>query len=286
MDPDTLDPRLLLSKPADYEVTDGLVNISSREIDLMDFDATTSGDVIFDIPRPSWTEPTINYCTKSSKVIIPNFKDASPSYFSTFNLAKVNMDYGMSDINTTMDIGGSDGCPRHSIFKKGPCLMMNKSVGDNSVDIGALENDTLDGTAPCHSTIPLSNPDLTNKAINCAEDQMVHSMDQILQSSTASQSKSTTDVGYSRHNRSTNSPLPIVLRQICPGGSAARKRGELKGWTEYRPKSSGVMATRAKITTEDWQEHRPFIEQLYLVENMKLKDMMQTMEIGFGFVAT
>ena len=65
-----------------------------------------------------------------------------------------------------------------------------------------------------------------------------------------------------------------------------RKRGELKGWTEYRPKSSGVMATRSKITTDDWQEHRPFIEQLYVVENLKLKDVMKTMEIRFGFVAT
>jgi hypothetical protein len=170
-------------------------------------------------------------------------------------MAKVNMDCDMSDVNTT------------------------------------LENDTLDGTAPCHGTIPPRNPDLGNKAIKIAEDQEIHSIDQILQSSTASQSKSAIDVGYSHHNRSSNSPLPTVLRQICPGsrchgGSAARKRAELKGWTEYRPKNPGVSATRAKITTEDWQEHRPFIEQLYLVENVKLKDVMQTMEIGFGFVAT
>jgi hypothetical protein len=281
MDLDTLDPRFLLSKPVDYEVADGLVGFSSIEIDLMDFDTTTSGDLTFDITKPSWTEPnTINCCTKNSNVINPNFKDAGSVDFSTFNLdrmAKANMDYGMPDTNTTMDLDNSP---------MGPYSMMNNSVGNNSVHIGVLENDTPDGTAPCHSTIPLSNPDLSTKAIEIAEDQEIHSIGQILQSPTASRSKSTTDDGYSRHNRSTNSPLPTLPRQICLGGSAARKRSELKGWKESRPKSPGVLATRAKFTTEDWQEHRPFIEQLYLVENMKLKDMMHTMEIGFGFVAT
>jgi hypothetical protein len=46
------------------------------------------------------------------------------------------------------------------------------------------------------------------------------------------------------------------------------------------------LTTRAKITADDWEDHRPFIEELYLVENVKLRDVMQIMENKFNFVAT
>lgn len=40
------------------------------------------------------------------------------------------------------------------------------------------------------------------------------------------------------------------------------------------------------ITAEDWEDYRPFLEQLYVVENVKLKEVMKILETKFGFVAT
>ena len=55
---------------------------------------------------------------------------------------------------------------------------------------------------------------------------------------------------------------------------------------EFGPRGFDMRAKRAKITAHDWQEYRPFLEQLYLVENVKLKDVMEIMETRFGFAAT
>ena len=52
------------------------------------------------------------------------------------------------------------------------------------------------------------------------------------------------------------------------------------------PKCAGTWRMRDEITTQDWEEYRPFLEQLYIVEEMKLKDVMQALRVKFGFVAT
>jgi Clr5 domain len=52
------------------------------------------------------------------------------------------------------------------------------------------------------------------------------------------------------------------------------------------PNCPEELETRAKPDEDDWEIHKPFIEQLYIEENLKLRDVMQILEIKFDFKAT
>jgi Clr5 domain len=42
---------------------------------------------------------------------------------------------------------------------------------------------------------------------------------------------------------------------------------------------------RSTPTSEEWLVYYPIFKQLYVVENMKLKDVQRTLEGQFGFIA-
>jgi hypothetical protein len=62
---------------------------------------------------------------------------------------------------------------------------------------------------------------------------------------------------------------------VAPPHPQAQKRKCPDEWT-----------TRVNLDEEDWSIHKPIISQLYIKEEMKLKDVMLILEAKFGFKAT
>lgn len=232
---------------------------------------------------------TIDFGTMDFIITNLDFTDASSMDFSAIDLGRMSaapMDSGVMDTNTLGDLGASESVPIHSACTVRPHSLINNGMDNESMDIGALENDTICVPGPHHDTVRSSTFDISNKDIGIAGNQQMHVLDRTLQPSAAGQCNGAIEVGYIPHYRSMTRPHPELPWQICPGNSTTR------GWItsdycrEYRSECLDLWAARAKITADDWQEYRPFLEQLYIVEKVKLKDVMQILKIKFGFVAT
>lgn len=53
-----------------------------------------------------------------------------------------------------------------------------------------------------------------------------------------------------------------------------------------QPSQTQNVGIASRVVIDDWEDYRPFIEQLYIEENMKLEEVMQVLKTKFGFEAT
>ena len=95
-------------------------------------------------------------------------------------------------------------------------------------------------------------------------DQQLNSMGQFSQPPATPELTNTTNLGGPQHAKSAHSASQVLPKQTRPGGSAKRE----------------------PITSDDWEDYRPIIEQLYIIENVKLTDVMKILKAKFGFEAT
>jgi hypothetical protein len=130
-----------------------------------------------------------------------------------------------------------------------------------------------------------ANPDPSTKGTDNLEGQQVRFSYQEWQSSTAGPCDGTSHGCYHLQHSQTIFPHSTPPKGAGFRGFPENKNMRSGNWKEYQPKSLDTLATRKNITTDDWEDHRPFIEQLYLVENGKLEDVMQIMMARFGFEA-
>jgi hypothetical protein len=289
MHSDTRDPHLLLSKTVDVEVVDGLINFPSTNVGL----DMNSGITVPDLMVPG----TIDLRTPQSEEVEPDSVE-----FGIVNSGST--DFGEVDLSENFDALASCGMsrldePTVGLFERGPTLRLpttsvrmgpgastNQRMEWEMIDVDGVGNNSVDVTMTHHSTTSSNKFKYGTKVIDTREDQQMHSSNQELSPSAVSQCDDATNVGYPPICSSATTQRLRSPEQVSAEGSTVRKRNRSDEWREYKPKCHDESATKARVTADEWQEYQPFLEQLYVVENMKLKDVMQILETKFGFVAT
>lgn len=271
---DTIDPRSLLSGPANSEATDMGMNIPPTGFSFVDF-GNISVDVDFGMMKPGLQEPrTADFSVMGLKFIHPNFANlsavdvgeiaAGPEGYCLFPSGLVHSRKRGSDVmghDTMLNQKANDAMML-------PDMPKNNLVaaGMNHHDLTGLSN--LNPTARGIGTIGILRKHLANQASNLL---------------TGGSRDNSCDASFLHQHRLTTTPNPKWSVRTCLGDSAARKGVKSNNWREYQPKPRDASVG---ITAEDWQDYRPFLEQLYVVENVKLKEVMKILETKFGFVAT
>jgi hypothetical protein len=144
------------------------------------------------------------------------------------------------------------------------CSTINvRSTDDVMTGMGVLGHPTMNDNAAHYHPMGLDNLNLSIRAA-MAGAQQVSSAWQFLQPTAAPQLTNTPNLGGPQHAKFIHVPTKKLPERKCLGGRVARKR----------------------VTSDDWQEYRPFIEQLYIAENVKLTDVMKILKAKFGFEAT
>ena len=297
-DSDTIDPRSLLSRPLNSNAADVTIDDPDVGLGPIDFGDIDFGDVVFNDKNFAMTKPGLQ------ELEATEFGRMEPGSMDFDDIDSGLADFGAVDFNEiaicpadsgtielgTTSFGMFESGPTYGFTtafdSMGPGTMADHRIDNGMMDNNVLENDTVDNTVTQHDLTDMSNLNPSTGGTDAAGDQQVRLSKQKSQPSAAEQRDGAIDLGYPRHHSLTTSPHPTLPGQICLGGSTAGKGVKLDGWREYQPKRSNTLATSAKITMDDWQDVRPFLEQLYVVENVKLKDVVKILWTKFGFVAT
>jgi hypothetical protein len=318
MHPDTLDPRLLLSKPLDLEdmhshtldphlllptpmeigVLDGLIDFQRTDVGSVDFNTMTFGDMDSGMTEPDLTEPgTIDLSTLQFEEVGPDDVEFGFVNSGSMNLGDVDLsenvdapaDCGRSRLDATsfglFEREATLSLPATSVRMR-PGTSTNQRMDWDIVDVDVLHNNSVDVAMTHHGLTGFNRLNFGTKGIDIGGDQQIPSSNQELPPSAASHCDDATNAGHPPPRRSATIPRLTSPKQVSPEGSAVKKNIRSDEWREYKPKCHDESATRARVTADEWQEYQPFLEQLYVVENVRLKDVMQSLETKFGFVAT
>jgi hypothetical protein len=139
-----------------------------------------------------------------------------------------------------------------------------RSRDDVMMGMGVLEYPTMNVTAARYYPVGLDNLNFSMRGDVMAGSQQVNSTGQFPQPPATPKLTSTPNLGGPQPAKSTHLASQLLPKQTRLGGSAKRE----------------------PITSDDWEDHRPFIEQLYITENVKLTDVMKILKAKFGFEAT
>lgn len=282
----------------DYDTADVPNDFQSANIASVGFSNHTFGHIGYSMSKPARAQPgTINF----TSLYFDNF-DANSMGFGIANSGSTesgNINYSENPWATTdsetsglceMGFCSLESETTHALMAPsdtiGAVTITGQSMNHDRIDVNRLDSNSADVTLTNYDLI--GSCDL-NPGIGGTDNlggQQIQSSHQKWQTSAAGQCNGTSTGVYHLQHSQTPFPHPISPKQPGLGIIPASNNMRPDNWKEYQPKGLDMLTTRAKITADDWEDHRPFIEQLYLVENVKLKDMMQIMETRFGFVAT
>jgi hypothetical protein len=281
-----------------YEIADDLIDFRSKDVSSVDLDTMTFGDTDFGMTKPGWTGPgtidlsTLQFDDSGAGFVEFDFINSGSTDFGDVNFIENHgapADSGMPGLDLTGFEMFENG-PKYSLTAASdtmaPCTMAHQRMYQSMKDVDVLERNSINVTMAHNDPTGLGSLGLSRRGSNAEGDQRNHSSCTTLQPSTSGPCHGAIKVGYPHPYSSTTFPHSVLPTQIRPGASTSRKQVKSGESNEYQPKCSEASPPRTKITADEWQEYRPFLEQLYVVEGVKLKDVMKILETKFGFVAT
>jgi hypothetical protein len=261
MVPETVNPQALQLQSTNFDTTDGWMDIPSTGLGPEDSDTTILGNAD--------GAKTISGLTESETVNFGfDLVDSGATIDCVFDLEWMTtgrIDTGSLQL-ATMDFNASynytiPGFTAASVS----CGTTNVRNADGVMtDVDVLEYPTMNVAAAHYHPTGLEDFNFSMRGATMAGGQQVNSTGQFSQPPAIPQLTNTSDLGGHQHAKSTHLASQLLAKQTRLGGSAKREL----------------------ITSDDWEDHRPFIEQLYITENAKLTDVMKILKVKFGFEAT
>ena len=261
MVPETVNPQALQLQSTNFDAADGRMDFPSTDLGPEDFDTMTLRNVDGDKTKSGLMESET-----------ANFGFDSVNSGSTMDRAceLELMTAGRIDTGSlqlaTMGFDAYYNCviPGFTTASVSCGTTNVRSIGDVMTDMGVLEYPTMNVTAARYHPMDLDNLAFSMRGVAMAGGQQVNSTGQFSQPPATPQLTNTPNLGGPQRATSTHLASQLLPKQTRLGGSAKRE----------------------PITSDDWEDHRPFIEQLYITENAKLTDVMKILKAKFGFEAT
>lgn len=291
MDSETLEPM-------NYGIPDVLVDFPGSELSSLDFPNTAFDSLNYEKMEPACPEPgTVELTSLQCASVGGHSMEFDTANSGSTDSGDVNfsgdawaiMDSGVSGLYD-MGFCSLELETTHALIAASdtadPVTIAGQSMNLGKTDANRLNSNNMDFTVTNYDLIGSYNLNPGTEGTDNLEGQEIESSSQEWQTSTTGQRNRTSNGVYDLQHSQTPFLHPTSLKQASFRGIPAAKKKRSDIWKEYQPKSLDKFTTRVKITADDWEDHRPLIKQLYLVENVKLKDVMQIMEIRSGFVAT
>jgi hypothetical protein len=287
-------------EPMNYEIADVLVDFPGSERTSLDFPNTAFNILNYEKTEPACPEPgtidltsvqfaSVDGHSMGFDITNSGSTESGVVNFSGDAWASSTMASGMSGLYE-MGFCSLDSETTHALIAGSdtadPVTIAGQSMNHGKIDVNRLNSNNMDFTVTNYDLIGSYNLNPGTEGTDNLEGQQIESSYQEWQTPTTDQCYSTSNGVYDLQPSQTPFLHPTSLMQASFIGIPVAKNKRSDTWKEYQPKSLDKFTTRGKITADDWEDHRPFIEQLYLVENVKLKDVMQIMETRLGFVAT
>ena len=253
---ETVNPQALQLQRTNFDAADGWMDFPITDFGLEDFNTTTLDNVDGAKTKSGLMESETVDVNSGSTTYCPfDLECMTAGRMDTGSLQLATMDFDAS-YNYTIP-----GFTKASVS----CGTTNvRSTDDVMTGMGVLEYPTMNVTAAHYHPMGLGNLNFGMRGTTMLGDQQVNSTGQFPQSSASPQLTNTTNLGGSQHVKSTHSASQVLPKQTRLAGSAKRE----------------------PITLDDWEDYRPFIEQLYIIENVKLTDVVKILKAKFGFEAT
>ena len=280
-------------EPMSYETADGLIGFPGNGVVSLDFPDTAFDSMNYDTMKPTWTDPSMaDLNMLQFDNVDAEFMEFGVTNSGSMESGDINFsentwaptDSGVSKLDE-MRFGSVESETTHTLMAASNTIDSVTIAGQSMSHDGINVNRIDSNSATNYDLIGSCNLDPGTGGIDNPGGQHIQPSYRKRQTSAAGQCNDTnTGVYYLQHSQT---PFPHLKPPMQPilGIIPASKNMRPDNWKEDQPKSLDMLTTRAKITADDWEDHRPFIKQLYLVENVKLEDVMQIMEIRFGFVA-
>jgi hypothetical protein len=261
MVPETVNPQALQLQSTNFDAADGWMDFPSTDLGPEDFDTMTLGNVDGDKTKSGLMESeTISFGF--------DFMNSGSTTDWAFDLEL--MTAGCIETSSvqlaTMDFDAYYNCAIPGFTTASvSCRTTNvRSIDDVMTGAGVLEYPAVNVAAAYHHPMGLDNVNFSTRGPAMAGGQQVNSTGQFSQSPATPQLTNTPNLGGPQHAKSTHLASQLLPKQTRLGGNVKRE----------------------PVTSDDWEDHRPFIEQLYITENVKLSDVMKILKAKFGFEAT
>jgi hypothetical protein len=261
MVPETVNPQALQLQSTNFDAADGWMDFPSTNLGPEDFDTMTLGNVDGDKTKSGLMESeTANFGF--------DFVNSGSTLDWAFDLEL--MTAGRIDTGSLqLAIMDFDAYYNYAIpgftTASVSCGTTNvRSIDDVMTGMDVLEYPTMNVTAARYHPTGLDNLTFSMRGAAMVGGQQVNSTGQFSQSPATPQLTNTPNLGGPQRAKSTHLASQLLPKQTRLGGSAKRE----------------------PVTSDDWEDHRPFIEQLYITENAKLTDVMKILKVKFGFEAT
>jgi hypothetical protein len=252
MVPETVNPQALQLQSTNFDAADGWMDFPSTDLGTEDFDTMTVGNVDGDKTKSGLMESE----TVNSGFGFVNSDSTMDWAFDLELMIAGRIDTGSLQLVIT----DFDAYYNYAI----PGFTNVRSIDDVMTDIGVPEYPTMNVTAARYHPIGLDYLNFSMRGAAMAGGQQVNSTGQFSQPPATPQLTNTPNLGGPQRVKSTHLASQLLPKQTRLGGSTKRQ----------------------PITSDDWEDYRPFIEQLYITENTKLTDVMKILKAKFGFEAT
>jgi hypothetical protein len=261
MVPETVNPQALQLQSTNFDAADGWMDFPSADLGPEDFDIMTLGNVDgdktkFGVMESETVNPGFDFVSSGSTIDRAfDLELMTASRIDTGSLQLATMDF---------DAYYSSAIPGFTTASVSYGTTNVRSIGDVMTGMGVLEYPTVNVTAACYHPMDLDNFNFSMRRATMTGGQQVNSTGQFSQPPATPQLINTPNLGSPQRAESTHLASQLLPKQTRLGGSAKRE----------------------PITSDDWEDHRPIIEQLYITENVKLTDVMKVLKAKFGFEAT
>jgi hypothetical protein len=246
---ETVNPQVLQLQRTNFDAADGWMDFPITDLGPEDFNTTTLDKVDGAKTKSGLMESeTVGFVNSGSKIDWPfDLECMTAGDIDTGSLQLATMDFDASYNYAIPDVTkASVNCGTTDV----------RNTYDVMTGMGVLEYPTMNVTTAHYHPMGLDNLGFG--------DQQMNSTGQFSRHSAPPQLTNTTGLGGPQHAKSTHLASQVLPKQTRLGGSAKRE----------------------SITSDDWEDYRPFIEQLYVIENVKLTDVMKILKAKFGFEAT
>ena len=285
MDSDNINPRLLMSnrKPNDFGSADIMINDRGMDFRLVDLQRISSPVMDFGMAESTLTQPvTIDFSTTQPDMMDFDMMDPGPWETGPVEPGETAAPPG----DPSMVVCGlTENFPLESKSRE-PGTIWDQGTENDLTDIDLPARIAMDGGMTHHNLTDSSDLSLIPNAASAAHNVRTHWSGRTSQLSAQCQLGNAMAEIYTQFHDSKTFPNPTWSRQVSPAGSVATRIITLNDRREYRPKCLEALVRSARITADDWEEYQPFVQQLYIIENVKLKDVMKILETKFGFRAT
>jgi hypothetical protein len=257
MVPETVNPQALQLHRTNFDAADGWMDFTSTE----DFETMTLGNVDGDKTKSGLMESeTANFGF--------DFVNSGSTMDWAFDLELMTagrIDTGSLQL-ATMDFDAyyNYAIPGSTTASMSCGTTNVRSIDDVMTGMGVLEYPAMNVTAARYHPMGLDNLNFSTRGAAMAGGQQVNSTSQFSQPPVTPQLTNTSNLGSLQRAKSAHLASQLLSKQTRLGGSVKRE----------------------PITSDDWEDYRPFIEQLYITENVKLADVMKILKAKFGFEAT